>query len=179
MNQIQPILPSLIRQTHLVLVGKLLVLEVILAVLYISFRLSKFLISPYLSPELFMDLSIASLVVFFVLTLLEMMLVVSVILIWSNDYYLIGQSAVIHRRGIFHLKEETYSLENIEAITVEQGFIGKVLDFGTIQFYSPVLRQQYYLHNIPHPLKLKEQIEAVIATTREEGGGEKIIPIRG
>ena len=94
-----------------------------------------------------------------------------------NDYYIIRSGAILHRQGIFYLMEETYSLKNIETFTVEQNFFQKLFRYGNIKFYSPVLKKEYHLQNVSHPIELKEFIQGlVIKEGADEAITEKIIP---
>lgn len=114
---------------------------------------------------------------FAIVSLLEILLILSIMLIWINNYYVIRSGSILHRRGVFHLFEETYSLKNIEIFTVEQTVFQKIFRYGNIKFYSPVFKKEYFLLNVSQPLKLKEFIqELVIKEEPSEKITEKIIP---
>ena len=65
---------------------------------------------------------------------------------------------------------------------MNQSFIGKLFNFGTIKFFSPVLKQEYFLTNVSNPINLKNAIEDLVDSEKSERSKkirEEIIPIRG
>ncbi len=93
---------------------------------------------------------------------------------WANEYYLIRTSSIVHHIGVFKVLEEEYSLRNIEALTMEQGFWQRVFNYGTIHFFSPVLKQEYYLNNINRPKEVRDLIDGIVHSNKS-GKSEKII----
>ena len=170
-----------IRQTPYVLLSRLFISELLFVVFYLVFRLPKFVFFEFVTLEAFYNLSVLSLIVFGVVSLLQLVITMLVTLSWTNEYYVIRSADILHRRGLFNLKEETYSLKNVASFTVEQNFIGRIFNFGSIKFYSPVLKQEYFLNNITNPIKLKETIEETVDSI-QNGSSEKkkefIIPLR-
>lgn len=165
-----------VRQTPVILIIKLLTLELMLVFAYLLIRLPKFFIND-ISSSLFVDLSYISLLIFVVFTLAEIIAVVLITLQWTNEYYLIRDGDILHLRGVFSYKEETFSLKNVQSFTVDQSFIGRILNYGSIKFYSPVLKQEYFLTNITDPVNLKEAIEDIV-NNEGRASGDMIIPIR-
>jgi hypothetical protein len=45
-------------------------------------------------------------------------------------------------------------MSNVETVTIEQGLLGRVFNFGTLAIFNPVLNQDcLYLEDIPNPHK--------------------------
>ena len=178
-SKLDPYAFYFIRQSPIVLVTRLFFLEFIFLAIYLLVRVPKVLISPALPDELFAALNSVSVIIFLALSVLQVIFAVFITLSWTNEYYIIRSGDILHRKGTFTLNEETFSLRNVEAFTVDETFWGKIFGYGTIKFFSPVLKTDYYLMNVPNPLELKKTIERIVAETRDGGAsGEMIIPIR-
>ncbi|HNQ17464.1 MAG TPA: PH domain-containing protein [Candidatus Woesebacteria bacterium] len=168
-----------IRKSPLILLSKLFLFEIIFFAVYILVRVPKLFLTEVIPVDILLDLNFWSFVVFSVFSFLQVIMAVLVTLQWTNEYYIIRSSEILHRRGTFTLKEETFSLNNVEAFTVEESFWGKLFHFGTVRFYSPVLKVEYSLEEVPDPLELKKTIERMVKQNRSQHQrGETIIPIR-
>lgn len=185
MNQKTDLLMSqnlyFIRQTPLVLVAKIIGLELLLGFVYLVFRVPKLFFLDLIPLQTISELSIVGVVLFIIMSTMQLVLAVALALSWTNEYYVIRPTDILHRQGILSLKEETFSLKNVEAFTVYQDWLGKLFNYGSIQFYSPVLKQEYFLNNVSNPVSLKESIEATVRSAhaqQAQSSREMIIPIR-
>lgn len=170
-----------IRQSPFLLIAKLIVLEILFVSLYLAFRLPKFFLPEVISQDIFVTWSMASILFFVIISLAQILATVLITISWTNEYYIIRPGDILHRQGLFSLKEETFSLVNVEAFTVDQSFIGKIFNFGSIKLYSPVLKQDYYLNNVSNPIKLKKTIEQTVDSAQvfaSKRSNEMIIPFR-
>lgn len=68
-----------------------------------------------------------------------------------NNYYEVLPGVLIHKKGIFGTKSTTFSLSNIEYQEVKQGLFGRIFKYGTIEIFNPLLKQTFWLRNIPFP----------------------------
>ena len=171
-----------IRQSFVLLVIRLIFIEIVFTLIYLIFRVPQLFFIDFISPELFVDLSIYSVIYYGFISLFQIIVVVFVTLRWVHNYYFIRQNDILHRQGVINLKEETFSLKNIEAFTIVQDALGKFFNFGTIKFYSPVLKRKYFLYNVPDPLNLKQTIEKLLTlkgNLKRKDINEFIIPIKG
>lgn len=155
---------KIIRVSPSILIIKLVVLEIILIILNSLFS---FVLAPFLGP--------ASVILFAVISIFEMVATAVIVALWMSEVYYIYGDFIIHRIGIFQIKEEEYSLRNIEALTVDQSFLGRIFNFGTLHFFSPVLRQEYYLTNIPDAFEVRNIVESIVSEAKSSGSREKII----
>lgn len=141
--------PVIIRRSAFFLLLELLGLEILVLTVFLLLR----------APLHFFQVDfIDSVSVYFVYTILflslslfKVVLLFSVILKWMNNYYEITPGELIHRKGIFHTQSTTFSLRNIELQEVNQGFLGKIFKYGTIEIYNPLLKQRFSLVNVPFP----------------------------
>jgi len=170
-----------IRQSPFVLISKLLFIEIIIFSIYNLMRLPKILFFDDLSANVIWQLSIGSYWGFFILSLIQILGIVMVSLQWSNEYYILKNNELLHRRGTFNLKEETFSLKNVQALTVNQTFLGKLFNYGSISFFSPVLKQEHHISNISNPVDFKNAIDGNMTEVYNYGSvrnNELIVPIR-
>lgn len=172
---------TLIRQSPTLLFIKLFLLEILSIIVYLFVDYTGRVIYPPFNLSIFSeDRHLIEIILFSLMNLFEIIFMMYLTLQWISNYYIIRAESILHREGIFHLKEETFSLKNIETFTVDQWFVGRVLGYGHIKFYSPVLKQEYYLKNVSQPVRLKNVIEKMLTTdeslAKEE---EKIIPKKG
>ena len=159
------------RQSHIILIFKLLFIEILLVFLYLVIRIPKsLLLSSYFDTSQNTFLNIAGIVYFSLLSLFELFLVLQVVLNWANEEYEIREGSVIHRKGIFRLKEEIFTLRNLASSRISQNFFGKIFNFGTITLSSPILKKDIYLVNVHNPKKIIISLEDDLESKNHQGG---------
>lgn len=89
---------------------------------------------------------------------LNMILLVLTFLEWIRMIYIIRPNEIIEQKGIWHIKENVYSTDKIEGVTVDQGIIGRIFNYGTIKIVNPVLGEDLYLVDIPDPFTYADVI---------------------
>jgi membrane protein YdbS with pleckstrin-like domain len=88
--------------------------------------------------------------------------VIFLLLDWKNRYYILDKERISFRSGIFRTRELHYELtRKIESETVEQGYLGKLLHYGTVKAYNPALKVNIYLKDIPDPQYYLDVIRAL------------------
>lgn len=169
---------SSIRQSPIILLVKIMGAEMIINSIYFFPRLIKLFFSESINQELYITLNFASISLYLVIILIQFIVIGYIVIQWSNNIFIIKDNEIVHRRGVFSFKEDSYSLRNVEAFTLDQTFLGKLLNFGTIHFYSPVLKQEYYIENVSSPTHLKESIENMVSSHKSGRASQMIIPKR-
>lgn len=89
----------------------------------------------------------------------EIFLTIFATLQWINDYYELTSDKVIHKRGVIFRRIEKYSLENLTYLSINQGILGTLLNYGTLTFLSPRREKLLEFYNIHNPNKYLEVIE--------------------
>jgi uncharacterized membrane protein YdbT with pleckstrin-like domain len=139
--------------------------------LYLIIRIPKsLLLSPLLNSSQNNFLNIGGIIYFSLISLFELFLVLQVVLNWTNEEYEIREGSVIHRKGIFRLREEIFTLRNLASSRISQNFFGKLFNFGTITLSSPLLKQDVYLINIHDPKKIITSLEDNLEDKNLQGG---------
>ncbi len=87
-----------------------------------------------------------------------------IVLSWFFEYYIIRPDAIIVRKGIVFTHEDIYQMEDVKSIDVYQGFFGRLLHTGTVEFYCFRMRMNIYLSHIPDPYTVAAHIHEMHPT---------------
>lgn len=154
-----------IRQSISLLLLKLVFLDAIAAAVFILFRpilFSAALLGSFPYIDIYAER-------FFLLAVgIKMLLSIYIILLWLNEYYEITPSLIRHKRGIFFIKMEQLSLNDIQSISVEQGLLGKILNFGTLSLFDWKWKKNEYLFDIHNPMKYVKIVESLLPGIDQE-----------
>ncbi len=139
-----------IRQSISILLVKLVLVDLIMAFVLISFYFV--LVKGGDLTRFASESTVIFLFAFGILGIIKVVLGIYIILQWLNEYYEITPDTVVHKSGIIFRKTQTYRLEEIRMMDVQEGFLGEVFNFGTITLYDIFLNKfldMYLIHN-PH-----------------------------
>ena len=169
----------IIRKSIVVVVLKLVMLQAVFMLAYFFMRIAKntMLGGLYYASNMSDTQFWLGLLLFLVLATTQMIITAYILLQWNREQYEIRDDSIIHTRGVVHNKEEVYSLNGVEAGKVRQGLMGRLLNYGTVSVFSPVLKKEYFLYDIPNPDLMKQTMLALLQNKSTKD--EKIIPIPG
>ncbi len=94
----------------------------------------------------------------FLKNILEISFVVKHILNWANKVYYISDQHVTIKEGIFNIREKIYDLKIMRSVSVNQGWIGKLLRYGDITITTSAsggYNDEIDLVGISHPENYK------------------------
>ena len=154
-----------IRQSITILLFKLIALEIIAAIIFLVFQ--TILFAQQLS-DTFPYVDFYGSWAFLLIVLAKMISTIYIVLSWLNEYYEITPILVRHKKGIFFVKIEQLALADIQSVTLGQGLIGKMLNFGTLSLYDWKWRKHEYLYDIHNPTKYLDIIESLLPGIDEE-----------
>ena len=93
-------------------------------------------------------------------TLLEILVTAYFFLQWNYNYYILRTKEVIYMTGIIVKQKRSYALDNVQSVSSRQGIFGVLFNFGTITIFSPALKSELQLTEIPNPnavtMKIKQ-----------------------
>lgn len=164
---------AIARPSAVILISRLIIVEIGALLVYSLVKIPQIIFSLELGT-LLQTTNLISWLLILLLSIGQMVIVTMTVLAWANEYYMIRSGSIIHHLGVFKTVEEEYSLRNIEALTLEQSFWQKMYNYGTIHFFSPVLKQEYFLTNISNPKQTRDLIDQVV-NSNKSGQKEKII----
>lgn len=148
------------RKSHIILILKLALFELVIIAFYLIVRVPKSYILPLfinITDKQFLDS--LGIIYYITLSVIELFIVLKITLDWSNEEYKIKDEALIHKRGILKLTQETYTLRNLGSAKIYQGFVGKLFNFGSIIVTSPILKSDIVLSDIHDPHKILNALE--------------------
>ena len=153
-----------VRQSIFFLVLKLLFLEAVAAGSIIAFHLA---LSNY-ATMYSLNISFFNIPIFVLLVLLQTVFMIYVIVNWLEEYYEITPMEVIHRKGFLFRKEERYILDHVGSITLEQGLLGRIFNFGSLKLFDWALEENIHIYLIHSPLKYHHILETLVPEADRE-----------
>ncbi len=143
-----------IRQSIIILLVRLVVLEMLAAVgvvifhaLIISTNITD--IVNYVNSEIILF----NTSLFLFLIFLKTCVMIFIIIQWLNQYYEITPKEIIFKRGFIFKKEERNTLDHLGSIEVDQGLLGRIFNFGTIKLFNWATEKNFPLYLIHNPMK--------------------------
>ncbi|MCS7092728.1 MAG: PH domain-containing protein [Patescibacteria group bacterium] len=141
----------IIRRSLVIFVMRLIAIELVFGIFYLSIR--------YINSFLGISFSQFLLVESVIFMSIEIFLICYVILSWVSNYYVLKDKELIIVSGILVRKEQSISLSGAQSITYEMSIIGRILNYGNVHLYSPVLQKEVYLSGVSEPKSIAEEIE--------------------
>ncbi len=166
--------PVIIRQNLIFLIYKLFILELLFIGTYLLFDLPVLLwmdgdtSTVQIEPQA----DLFGLTLLFILSMIQMVIIIFIVLHWFNSYYEIHADEVVERHGLISIRENTHSFRNFAAISITQGIIGRIFNFGNIKLYHPLLGHSITMKRISAPLKYERMLKEKLPKT----GDNLIIP---
>ena len=152
--------PIVLRQSVYIFVFKIIMVELVTDFLYTVARSPElyFNLPSQLEIELIPDYFVA----FFILSLIRVAIILIIALYWLTTQYIVTKGEIIFRRGIFNVTEKEYSIAHIQEVICNQSYIGRLLNYGTLEIYSPSIRERMFFYQIPDPKMYEKIINAYL-----------------
>lgn len=138
-----------IRKSFPLLILRIIMVELLLESIYLLWRIGIDFMPFAVDTRTFLHQFTT--IIFIIVTILQVFLLLAIVLKWSNDYYELQEDEVIKMSGIFSKNGKAFAYQNIQSITVQQSFLGRMLRYGTVYLYIPVLGQDIAFNEIPNP----------------------------
>lgn len=148
------------------LVVKLIVADVLTTIVLVL--LYSALYSTGLQQFISIDDSSFGLVSLILLSLIESVLTTYVVVEWVNEYYEISPHGIDHKRGVIFKKVEHYGLQNIKQISISQGVLGKMFNYGTLTLFDWRLDKCAELYAVHNPVRYVRILEALLPNVDEQ-----------
>lgn len=166
----------MLRKSIATLIIKISILQALVVLIYMAIRISKlWVFKEFFFDNDYHDLNFwLGISVFVLIIISQTVILVAIVLQWFNEFYKVNKTSIVHTRGVFHRKEDIYSLKTVESGSVMQTLLGKLLNYGTVKIYSPVLKREYFLTEISDPQNIRDMMISLMTETKSKN--EKIIP---
>ncbi len=76
-----------------------------------------------------------------------------IVIQWLNEYYEITPTQVIYKKGILWRKVDIHDFSLIRSVGINQSFIGRILNYGTLNLYDRGIYKYFFLNYIHNPHK--------------------------
>ena len=137
-----------IYRSGVMLVGYLIGLEFIFLFINLLIHFILSYVAPSISANTFFPVNT---IVSIVITLIKIFFMLLIVTQWLDSYYEVRPSKVVYKTGLFKRQEKEFDCPDIEQITLNEGFWGRLLHFGTITIYLKIDQDSFTLSNIPNP----------------------------
>lgn len=150
--------PRYVLHESIALVGiRVLSIQIFIAVIIVVTLITTFSLSN-MPNESNIELLIL-MIILLVLQLINGIMTITLILSWAHTLYIISPKEITVRRGIWHVRQTTYAVKSIDTVSVHRPFLGRILNFGTIAFYTADTDEAIKIENIPDPEIYAELLE--------------------
>lgn len=146
-----------IRRSPIILVARLILLEVLLELVYLSLRILATFI-PVQSPLRY-ALDVFFLPAFVLITLFQVVFLIVIVLRWLNNYYELREGELVYVSGVISKKETAYAYANIQSTSMHQSAIGRYFHYGDVTIYIPTIGHDIVMNEISQPAKFVRLIK--------------------
>lgn len=156
-----------IRKSFPLLIIRIILVELILESIYLLWRIG--IDFMFVAPDAKVFLHQFTTVIFIAVTILQVFLLLVLVLRWSTDFYELQDDEVIKMNGIFSKNGKAFAYQNIQSITVRQSLLGRLLRYGTVYLYIPVLGQDIAFNEVPNPYAFIALIKKNMNNKNDQG----------
>ncbi len=146
-----------LRRSVFLLIINLISIEIFFDLIYIGLKFPSIYFS--FSPALQNQLMPAYFVCFVLLNIMKVIIMLIAALGWVTNRYHIGRGEIRYKSGILKHSEKIFLCNHTQQVTFEQGFWGRLFNFGSIEIYNPALKEKIYLDSVPDPSKCADIVK--------------------
>lgn len=103
-----------------------------------------------------------------ILTVIESLLTIYVVLEWVSEYYEISPRDIAHKRGVIFKKVDRYGIQNIKQVVIEQGVLGKMFHYGTLNLFDWRLSKFAEMYAVHNPVRYLRILESLLPNVDEQ-----------
>lgn len=109
--------------------------------------------------------SVFSYVLFDLFVLLMALFSLSFIIFdWTHEFYIVSNTEITKKRGVIYVSEEVHKFENLDKLSVDQSFWGKLFNYGDINIFLREMPEVkitlFCVQNPSHYLAVIEKIKS-------------------
>ena len=146
---------DIVRRSPAGLVFKIIVVEVFLELVYLL--LSTLLVE--IRGSVGEGYTVARIALSAVFLTLAVGAVVALVSQWANEGYYLKENELVVRRGIIAKTETAYPYANMQSVTVQQGVIGRLFNYGQISIFIPTLGKDILFSEISNPQQFADKLK--------------------
>jgi len=161
--------PIFLRQNLIFLVYRLFIAQIIFIGTYILLDLPVLLLmdGDTSTPQIEVQADWYAITLLTILSLVQMIIIVIIVLRWYNSYCEIREDDIIERHGFISTRENTHSYRNFSAISISQGVIGRIFNFGNVKLFNPALDHKLVIKRVSSPTRYMKLLSERLPKTNE------------
>ena len=157
----------ILHQSIFIIIFRIMTLELFFDFLYSLLRIPELYFN--LSPVIKIELIPYYFVVFVFFSLVKMIILLVITLRWITVVYEIRKQEIIFKTGILKVHVNAYSCAHMQEVSYNQSLFGRILNYGSVEIYSPSIEGNIILKNIPAPRKYQSLIEKELIEEKSVG----------
>lgn len=106
---------------------------------------------------------------------INLIVFIYLLLSWNYKYYIISSDGITSNAGIIFRKTTSIDVSGIRSISVNQGFFGRIFNYGTLTLESPLLKEPFLMYDLPNPFRHATLIDEAKLKFINKAGVENII----
>lgn len=138
-----------IRISIVFLVLKMILLDILMSLIALAFF--GVISSGSLTDQVNSFLISNSAVYFLALAGVKLVFILYIVTQWLNEYYEITPAQVIYKKGAIWRKVDIHDFSLVRSIGIQQSFLGRILNYGTISIYDRGVYKYFFLNYIHNP----------------------------
>ena len=87
---------------------------------------------------------------------------------WAGKKYIIRNDNITIQDGVLSNNKKVIKSTHIETIELKQNLVERILNYGTIKIYSPMLNKLVFLRNITKPKNVISNIREVLNSSKDK-----------
>jgi uncharacterized membrane protein YdbT with pleckstrin-like domain len=106
---------------------------------------------------------------------INIVLFIYLLVVWNYTYYIISSDGISLNSGVILRKKISIDIPAIRSISVKQTFFGRIFNYGTLILESPLLKESFFMHDLPAPFRHAKLIERARLNSINKLGAENVI----
>ncbi|MBP7774467.1 PH domain-containing protein [Candidatus Woesebacteria bacterium] len=154
-----------IRESIWSLASRLFAFELLIGLLGLSFRIPILWLMPNI--ETGWGTIIIYIIIYLIIQIINVSILVFLILNWYNRTYIFRGKDLLFRWGILSTTDKIFQFDNVEKVTIRQNLLGRIFNYGTIDIYNPLIKEDAYMVSIPNPKHYADVIQGVVPKSND------------
>lgn len=147
-----------IRKSPAILAVKIAIAEITTELLYSLLHFTLY----YFADQIEGDLALLSGLLNIAMSVVAILLFTIIVAMWAAEGVLITKSELVYKYGIINGHHRSYPFMNIQRVEVQQGMLGRLLNFGTVIVHLPVLSEDIRFQDMSNPNAFARQLKESI-----------------
>lgn len=151
-------LQSVIHRSPVILALRIVFLEIMIEIVYLSLGFLFALIA----RELGYNMRFISPITQLLLLPIQIAVLFIMLMRWARETYEIHEKEVVIKTGIFRISEQAFPYNNMQSVKIRQSFLERIIGAGTVSVFVPTLSKDLVFFEVPNPHGFAEIIKKAL-----------------